>query len=260
MNTAFGIQSFLPYYGHMCITSHMVYSRCKVNEKANGHTSRGLSGLPLSPSPPRLTALSRPEERERGSAHSSWMGTLYDNNHHFPSEDNTQGSLPELDCTATRAYGANFVWRVRWAWSHAPLKLLNRLPEASHSLSVFSSQNFFISLLQHSVPFLFSVFPTCATNHLYGFRWHLLCFGPLSRISKVHKWSLVKQSNHTAFLHLLTKLKLFFISAPDKAFPVQTIHCAFRQWLFFQNLKELPGASKCLKLQVREHSVVWTLV
>lgn len=101
----------MPYYGHMCITCHVVYSRCKVNEKANGHTSRGLSALPLSP--PRLTALSRLEERERGSAHSSWMGTLYDNHHHFPSEDNTQGSLPELDCTASRAYGANFVWRVR---------------------------------------------------------------------------------------------------------------------------------------------------
>lgn len=33
----------------MCITCHVVYSRCKVNEKANGHTSRGLSALPLSP-------------------------------------------------------------------------------------------------------------------------------------------------------------------------------------------------------------------
>lgn len=32
----------------MCITCHVAYSRCKVNEKANGHTSRGLSGLPLS--------------------------------------------------------------------------------------------------------------------------------------------------------------------------------------------------------------------
>lgn len=46
-------------------------------------------------SPPHLTTLSRLEKRQRGFAHSSWMGTLYDNHHHFPLEDNTQGSLPE---------------------------------------------------------------------------------------------------------------------------------------------------------------------
>lgn len=95
-------------------------------------------------SPPHLTALSRPEERERGSAHSSWMGTLYDNHHHFPSEDNRQGSLPELDCTATRAYGANFVLRVWWEWSHEAAEQTAR--GFPLSLSVFSSINFFISL------------------------------------------------------------------------------------------------------------------
>lgn len=90
---------------------------------------------PPRPNSPCLTTLSRPEEggRERASAHSPWMGTLYDNHQHFPSEYNTQESLPELDAQPTRAYGANFVWGV---WSHAPLKLLSRPPEASRSRSL----------------------------------------------------------------------------------------------------------------------------
>ena len=91
--------------------------------------------LPLSPSSnySEQPGGEREGEGEQSSVHSSWMGTLYDNHHHFPSEDNTQRPLPELDCTATRTYGANFVWRVWWEWSHAPLKLLDRPPEASRS-------------------------------------------------------------------------------------------------------------------------------
>ena len=139
-------------------------------------------------------------EREHSSAHSSWMGTLYDNHHHFPSEDNTQRSLPELDCTATRAYGANFVWRVWWERPHAPLKLLNRPPEASRSLCLFP---LCLSLCFNLLCHLFSLFPTCATNHLYGFPWHLLCFCPMNRVSKVHKKSMVTYlfilETHTAF-------------------------------------------------------------
>lgn len=95
-----------------------------------------------------MLSAGRRTERERGSAHSSWMGTLYDNHHHFPSEDNTQGSLPELDCTATRAYGANFVWRVWWKWSHAPLKLFSRQPEVPPPPPVVSSPWSFIYLLR----------------------------------------------------------------------------------------------------------------
>lgn len=150
---------------------------------------------PSRPSSPRLTAVSRPEEREQDSANSSWMGTLYDNHQHFPSEDNTQGSLPELNCTATRAYGANLVWRVWWKWPHAPLNLLARPPEDSRSLCVSPFSHFLYVSLSFSLPqsfaLLFPAFPTCATNHLCGCPQHLLSFGPSDRIVIVHKWRMV---------------------------------------------------------------------
>lgn len=121
---------------------------------------------------PRNCSQQTGAERGGGSADSSWMGTLYDNHHHFPSEDNTQGSLPEFYCTATKAYGANFVWRVWWEWSHVPVELLNRPPEASCSRFVFVLP---LDLsLSASCHCHLCVFLTCATNHLYGITWHLL--------------------------------------------------------------------------------------
>lgn len=77
---------------------------------AGARSKTGLMGLlPLSS---YLSGLNKPEERVRGSEHSSWMGTLHDNNHNFPLEDNTLGSLPELDCRVPGTCGAHLVWRV----------------------------------------------------------------------------------------------------------------------------------------------------
>lgn len=72
-----------------------------------------------------------------------------------------------------------------------------RLPALSASFLLF------ISRPHSSVQSLFSGFPTCATNHLDGFPWHLLCFSRLNRNSKADKWSMVMYpfilENHTVF-------------------------------------------------------------
>lgn len=163
----------------MCTTCHVAYSRCKVNEEANGHTCRGLWSLQLPPSSSKCS-------QQAGAAlhtHPGWehfmIITII-----FPQKIIHRGLCQKLDCTATGAYGADFVWRVWWKWSHAPVKLLSRRPEASRSVSAVSSPTSFIFLSASTLSELFlnSQRPICATNHLYGLCWHLLLFSALNKI------------------------------------------------------------------------------
>lgn len=157
-----------------------------------------------SPSPPPLTAPSGPVERERerkgeqSSAHSSWMGTLYDNHHHLPSEDNTQRSLPELDCTATRAYGANFVWRVWWEWSHAPSEAARQAAKGLPALTqllYLSASNCLFSVCFPLVPLI-----TCTVSLS-------TCCVSVPWTEAVHKWSMV------TYLHCFSHLQMHIYAA-----------------------------------------------
>lgn len=115
----------------------------------------GASRLPTPP-PNCLSALSRREQRARASAAlASWMGTLYDNHHHFPSEDNTQGVFARIGLHSHRSIWCKFC-AVRTG--RMPLlKPFSRRPEASCCLSVKCSLSLPPSLLC-----------TCATNQLCG--------------------------------------------------------------------------------------------
>lgn len=170
-----------PDSGHMCVTCHVVYSRCKVNKKANGHTSRGLRG------PPPPEQRSRGGGGERGAAASSWMGTLYDNRHHFPSEDNTLGLFARAGLQSNWSIWCKFCVEsaVRVRRMALSLNLLHRLSGfPALSLKLFLPLIFFIS-----APQSFSLFPFCATNHYYGFLWHLLRSSPKNTISKLQAQS-----------------------------------------------------------------------
>lgn len=105
-------------------------------------TRRLMTIHPRAPEPSAFPRLSNCTER--CSAHSSWMGTLYDNHSHFLSEDNTQGSLPKLNCSVTgAAYGVNFVKSavkvVAW-----PPQLLNRCSNLPQSLQCTVLSQFLI--------------------------------------------------------------------------------------------------------------------
>lgn len=159
----------------------------------------GASGA--SHSPPCLTALSRQEEREEPlRTHPGWehfmIITII-----FPQKIIHRGlcqnwiALPlehmvQILCGECGESGCMHFWSCSTG--------RQRLPAFSPSLPV----HFFISLPQSSLAFLYSVFPSCATNHLYGFPWHLLFISPMNRLSKVHKWSLATYpfmlENHTA--------------------------------------------------------------
>lgn len=118
----------------------------------------------------------------------------------FPQKIIHRGLCQKLDCTATGAYGADFVWRVWWKWSHAPVKLLSRRPEASRSVSTVSSPTSFIFLSGSTLSELspLSDRPVCATNHLYGLRWHLLLFSSLKK-------TISEFTNKASRLGLITK-------------------------------------------------------
>lgn len=170
----------MPYYRHMCITCHVAYSRCKVNEKANGHTSRGLSGLPLS------CNCSQQAGGERSGAlhtHPGWehfmIITII-----FPQKIIHRGlcqnwiaqplkHMVQILCGECGESGRMPLWSCSTDGQRHPVLILS-----------FSSLFSFHFLPQSSLPFLFSVFSTCATNHLYGIAWHLLCFSLTSRTRK----------------------------------------------------------------------------
>lgn len=154
----------MPYYRHMCITCHVAYSRCKVNEKANGHTSRGLSGLPLS------CNCSQQAGGERSGAlhtHPGWehfmIITII-----FPQKIIHRGlcqnwiaqplkHMVQILCGECGESGRMPLWSCSTDGQRRPALPLS-----------FSSLFFFHFLPQSSLPFLFFVFSTCATNHLYG--------------------------------------------------------------------------------------------
>lgn len=186
----------------MCITCHEAYSRCKVNEKANGHTSRGLPALP----PPQLTALS--EERERGSTalhtHLGWehfmIITII-----FPQKIIHRGlcqnwiaqpleHMVQILCGECGESGRMPLWSCSTYGK--------RLPALSRSfpLSISLSYSLCLNLLCLLVSLYFPLLPLITCMVPLGTCW--VSFLWLESVNFTNGWWLrihIKQENYTAF-------------------------------------------------------------
>lgn len=81
------------------------------------------------------------------------------------------------------------------------------------------------------------MFPTCATNHLYGFPQRLLCFGPMNRSCSQMEHGYISALLFPftdAYLRGVVEVQIFCVCSPDKkAFLMQTILASWR-WLSVQ--------------------------